>query len=642
MTIAIAGNPNCGKTVIFNALTGCNQKVGNWSGVTVDRKQGCFTKNGENFTVVDIPGIYTLHTATEDASLDERIACQYLLSGDVDLIINVIDASNLERHLYLTAQLLEMNLPMVIVLNMSDIAKRRGIHIDTEKLSKQLGCQVLPMVANRRKGIEQLREAIAAGKHEIAAPIQYPFAASIRAAIDELCQSITANNSEWLARRLLESDHLAESLVDKSVHQLSQQLQSSIKQEQGEPVDLLIADARYQWVDTIVHSCSEKRKTTKQTVTELVDKVVLNRFLGVPIFLFVMYATFFFAINVGGAFQDFFDIGSTTIFIDGLSHVLTSVHSPTWLTAVLANGLGKGINTVITFTPVIGGMFLFLALLEDSGYMARAAFVVDRLMRAIGLPGKAFVPLIVGFGCNVPTVMATRTLGSKRDRILTVMMAPFMSCGARLAIFAVFVGAFFNHGGQNIIFLLYIIGIVVAILTGLLLRFTLLRGEAAPMPTELPTYHAPHPFSVLRSTWHRLKMFLKKAGRFIIPICMLIGALNVVSIHGKLLHGEANQESLLSGAGKLVTPVFRPMGLKQENWPATVGLFTGLLAKEVVVGTLNTLYSQVGHLHQEKQDFSFWGGLKAAADSVPDNLSQLPAALKNPVLASLTDIAFGD
>jgi ferrous iron transport protein B len=633
MTIAIAGNPNCGKTVIFNALTGSTQKVGNWSGVTVDRKQGCFTKNGQDYTVVDIPGVYALHTATEDASLDERIACEYLLSGNVDLIINVIDASNLERHLYLTAQLLEMNIPMIIALNMSDIAKRRGIHIDTEKLSQQLGCQVIPMVASRHKGIEQLQHAVT-GIHDAPKAIQYPFGSSIQAAIDTLSQAVKTDNAEWLALRLLEGDCLAESLVDQSTYQLSQQLQSSISQEQGEPVDLLIADARYQWVDQLVQTCSEQRKTSKQTITELVDKVVLNRFLGVPIFLFVMYATFFFAINVGGAFQDFFDIGSTTIFIDGLSHVLNLAHSPTWLTAVLANGLGKGINTVITFTPVIGGMFLFLAILEDSGYMARAAFVVDRLMRAIGLPGKAFVPLIVGFGCNVPTVMATRTLGSKRDRILTVMMAPFMSCGARLAIFAVFVGAFFNHGGQNIIFLLYLIGIVVAILTGLLLRFTLLRGEAAPMPTELPTYHAPHPISVLRSTWHRLKMFLKKAGRFIIPICMLIGALNVVSIHGKLLHGEANQESLLSGAGKIITPAFEPMGIKKENWPATVGLFTGLLAKEVVVGTLNTLYSQVGHLHQTKDDFSFWDGLKTAADSVPNNLSQLPAALKNPILAS--------
>jgi ferrous iron transport protein B len=255
-------------------------------------------------------------------------------------------------------------------------------------------------------------------------------------------------------------------------------------------------------------------------------------------------------------------------------------------------------------------------------------------MRAIGLPGKAFVPLIVGFGCNVPTIMAARTLGSERDRILTVMMAPFMSCGARLAIYAVFVGAFFKTGGQNVIFLLYLSGILVAVLTGLLLRYTVLREDSTPMTTELPTYHAPHLSSVIRATWHRLKMFLKKAGRFIIPICMLIGALNAVSLDGKLLHGDANQDSILSSAGKLITPIFEPMGIKKENWPATVGLFTGLLAKEVVVGSLNTLYTQVGHLHQQQDKFNFWGGLKAAVYSVPQNLSGLPKALENPVLAS--------
>ncbi len=633
MTIAIAGNPNCGKTVIFNALTGSHQKVGNWSGVTVDRKQGNALINQKNYTIVDLPGVYALHTTEHDASMDEKIACDYLLSGDVDLIINVIDASNLERHLYLTAQLLEMNIPMIIALNMSDVAKRRGIIIKLKQLEQALGVAVIALVANRHKGLDALRQAISLPTHTPKRPL-YPLPAPVKTALAQLTAVIAQPNAQWLALRLLENDALAAEKVNKAVYEKAQQTKNTLMIEQNESVDLLIADARYQWVSDTIAQCKDEHNTFKQSATQLIDKIVLNRFLGIPIFLFIMYLTFFISINIGGAFQDFFDIGSTTIFIGGLSHVLNVIHSPIWLTAILANGFGKGINTVITFIPIIGAMFVSLAILEDSGYMARAAFVVDRFMRAIGLPGKAFVPLIVGFGCNVPTIMATRTLGSQRDRILTTMMAPFMSCGARLAIYAVFVGAFFKHGGQNIIFLLYLTGILVAILTGILLRFTVLRDDPVPTTTELPTYHAPHIQSVLRASWFRLKMFLKKAGRFIIPICMLIGALNAVSFNGKLLQGQANQDSILSGVGKFITPVFEPMGIKKENWPATVGLFTGLLAKEVVVGSLNTLYTQVGNVQHQQEQFQFWHGLKAAVYSVPQNLSGLPQALENPILAS--------
>ncbi|MGB8807648.1 MAG: ferrous iron transport protein B, partial [Candidatus Rickettsiella isopodorum] len=285
----------------------------------------------------------------------------------------------------------------------------------------------------------------------------------------------------------------------------------------------------------------------------------------------------------------------------------------------------------ISFIPVIGAMFLFLSLLENSGYMARAAFVVDKLMGAIGLPGKAFVPLIVGFGCNVPTVMATRTLASPRDRILTVMMAPFMSCGARLTVYTLFVAAFFPQGGALIIFALYGLGILTAIFTSLLLRSTTLKAEITPMILELPTYHWPHWGTIFRSTWQRLKLFLFKAGRFIIPICMLIGFFNTISIHGKLITGEANQHSLLSSIGKTVTPIFAPMGIQSDNWPATVGLATGLLAKEVVVGTLNTLYSQVGQLTEQADQSTLRDELKTAILSIPKNLHALGKTLINPM-----------
>ncbi len=357
---------------------------------------------------------------------------------------------------------------------------------------------------------------------------------------------------------------------------------------------------------------------------------MLNRWLGIPLFLLVMYSMFFFAINFAGIFQDFFDIASTTIFVDGFSHLLHALHAPQWLIAILAVGIGKGINTTVTFIPVIAGMFLFLSFLEDSGYMARAAFVVDRLMQAMGLPGKSFIPLVVGFGCNVPAIMSARTLENPRDRILTVMMSPFMSCGARLTIFAVFVSAFFPHGGQNIVFLLYLIGILCAIITGFIVRHTLLSGQSSPLLMELPAYHAPRLGLLLQNTWMRLKGFVFRAGRLIVPICVLIGALNAMTM--------SNGHSILANLGEWLTPIFSPMGIHQNNWPATVGLLTGILAKEVVIATLNTLYTQVGHLAVWKETgFHFWAGMQQALQSIPNNIGSLADAFKNPILATAKD-----
>ncbi len=636
-TIAIIGNPNCGKTVIFNALTGSRQKVGNWAGVTVDRKSGTYEYKGINLTVVDLPGVYSLSVTEGHTAQDERIACEYILSHQADVIVNVIDASNLERNLYLTAQLLEMQVPIVIALNMMDIAQRRGIHIDTELLAQTIGCPVVSLVANKGSGIKLLQYEIFQA-HAKPHRVNYELPASVQQAFQHLCIFVRHKAAKydcaWFAQRLLEEDALALELIDEKTRQEVQLWREQIQQAELQESDLLFANARSQWAMNLSNKIIQQKRFFKSTLTELIDQVVLNRWLGIPIFFLVMYVMFFFAINIGGAFQDFFNISSTTIFIKGLSHVLAAIDLPNWTIAILANGVGKGINTTITFIPVIGGMFLFLSFLEDSGYMARAAFVVDRLMRAIGLPGKAFVPLIVGFGCNVPAVMATRTLGSQRDRIVTIMMSPFMSCGARLAIYALFVSAFFPHGGQNIIFILYLVGVVTAILTGVLLRMTHLRGHYTPLVLELPAYHIPHLRVILRSSGQRLKMFLLKAGKFIIPVCIIIGLLNGVSTSGKLIEGEAGQHSLLSAIGKAVTPVFAPLGLQHDNWPATVGLATGILAKEVVVGTLNTLYSQVGDIQYQEKEFDFVGGLQDAVMSIPKDLVQLSDAWKNPVLAS--------
>ncbi|HSW93384.1 MAG TPA: Fe(2+) transporter permease subunit FeoB [Gammaproteobacteria bacterium] len=636
LSIGLVGNPNSGKTTVFNALTGGRQRVGNWPGVTVERKTGSFEQNNVRVNVVDLPGTYSLTTVSESSSIDERIACDYILNHNADLIINVLDASNLERNLYLTLQLIEMRVPMIIALNMMDIVEQRGMNIIIDKLEKNLNGVVVPLSAQKGKGIKELKQAIlnysASNKKQ---NLLIHTEEKIRSAIQTISNQLHhAKNPEWLAIRLLEEDVYARSLVDASLLPIVAEQQKHIREALSEDPDILLADARYRYIQNIMKKCVEKNAEPHTSKSTWLDHIILNRVLGIPIFLGVMYCLFFFSINIGGAFQDFFDIGSDTIFVQGGEWLFTHLQFPTWLTALLADGIGKGINTTITFIPVIGALFLFLAFLEDSGYMARAAFVVDRLMRALGLPGKSFVPMIVGFGCNVPAVMATRTLENKRDRILTVMMSPFMSCGARLAIYAVFTAAFFPSGGQNIVFMLYLVGILMAVLTGFLLRKTVLKGDPAPLVMELPPYHVPHLKTVLLHAWQRLKGFVFRAGKLIVPICILIGALNAWNLDGSVNGGDGSANSMLSVIGRAVTPIFAPMGIDQTNWPATVGLVTGVLAKEVVVGTLNTIYSQVGHLASHSPDgFHFWGGLQDAVKSIPANLAQLGHALSNPVLA---------
>lgn len=640
LTIGLVGNPNCGKTSLFNALTGAHQHVGNWPGVTVERITGICNIQHQQYDIIDLPGTYSLITASESASLDERIACETILNGDIQLIVNVLDASNLERNLYLTLQLIEMRRPMIIVLNMMDVALKRKLQVDLALLQKTLRCPVIAMEAHQARGVKELKRAIVAmfdAGGELMGHTDKPRYDVLAGDIFALASHIThpTVDKAWLAMRLLEGDVFAEQFVSEEVKSRATKIKNNSRQTLGEDPDILFADARYQRIQKLIANCVNTDKKLTQTKTSRIDNIVLNRVLGIPVFLSIMYCMFLFTINVGGAFQDFFDIGSNTLFVQGFGHLLSAWHVPDWLTAILANGVGRGINTTLTFIPVIGAMFLFLSFLEDSGYMARAAFVVDRLMRALGLPGKSFVPMIVGFGCNVPAVMATRTLDNKRDRILTVMMSPFMSCGARLAIYAVFTAAFFPVGGQNIVFALYLIGIIMAMLTGLVLRKTILKGEPAPLVMELPPYHLPHIKTVMRHTWQRLKGFVFRAGKLIIPICVLIGLLNTLNVDGTLNSGEGDVHSLLSQVGSAVTPIFAPMGIHQDNWPATVGLMTGVLAKEVVVGTLNELYTQIGHLSTlHATGFQLWHGLHEALMSIPQNLSLLSASFTNPVVSN--------
>ncbi|MES9846086.1 MAG: ferrous iron transport protein B, partial [Candidatus Sedimenticola sp. 6PFRAG5] len=391
--IALGGNPNCGKSAIFNALTGIRQKTGNWPGVTVDRKEGRLRFEGEEFTIVDLPGIYSL----DAASLDEQVTRDYLLSRDASLIVNVIDASNLERNLYFTVQLREMGIPMVIALNMMDVARNRGIKVDIEQLSRELGCPVVPVVATTGEGLPALKRQmkLTAGD-EHALNFEVAHEDTVEQAITELEPHFEGSsdraNHRWLSLKLLEGDEHACSLVDKEVEELADRWRKMITDRAGEEADIHIADARYGHAHALTQRVTREKGKLGRTLSDQIDKVVLNRIAGIPIFLAVMYLMFMFTINVGGAFIDFFDIAVGAVVVDGLGGWMRSVGSPEWLTVLLAEGVGGGIQVVSTFIPIIACLYLFLSILEDTGYMARAAFVMDRAMRAIGLPGKAFVP----------------------------------------------------------------------------------------------------------------------------------------------------------------------------------------------------------------------------------------------------------
>jgi ferrous iron transport protein B len=641
--IGVVGNPNCGKTTLFNALTGSRQRVGNWPGVTVDRKSGEYIHNGKKIKVVDLPGIYSLSAA----SADEAVARDYILSGEADLIVNIVDASNLERNLYLTVQLLEMKAPLLIALNMMDAAHERRIEIDIPLLSERLGCPVVPLVASRGKGVNELRTEISRRASENARPaLEVIYPEEIEEALDELIPLVREAgldkkmNPRYAAVKLLEGDEWIGALAGDRALESRDGCLKKIEDKLDEEADILLADTRYSLIRRLTREAVTMGSRVGKTVSDKIDRIVLNRAMGIPVFLIAMYLMFMVTINLGGAFIDFFDILVGTVFVDGFGALLAAMGSPEWLTTLLAGGIGGGIQTIATFIPPIGFMFLCLCLLEDSGYMARAAFVMDRFMRFIGLPGKAFVPMLVGFGCNVPAIMATRTLENQRDRTLTIMMNPFMSCGARLPVYALFAAAFFPTGGQNLVFGLYLMGIGFAVLTGLVLKNTLLKGDATPFLMELPPYHRPTFKGVVLRAWDRLRTFIFRAGKIIIPVVVILSFLNSMGTDGSFGNEDSNN-SVLSAIGKSITPVFSPMGLDQENWPATVGIFTGIFAKEAVVGTLDALYGQMDAAAAgssgDEQPFDFLGGITEAFLSIQDNLMGMADTALDPLGLSIGD-----
>lgn len=622
--IALLGNPNAGKTTLFNLLTGARQRTGNWPGVTVERKEGHCRLLDEELHVVDLPGTYSLDFS--DTSADEAVARKFVQQHPEHLYINIVDASTLERGLYLTLQLRELNVPMIVLLNMMDVAERRGRQVDAQALHERLGCPVIPVSLRNDKDLVPVHHAIC---HYIPSSSTVHFDIPYHHSVETAIQHIQAQAQDIGRADALFA--LQTCKVEKSIYTLHRK----IEDESGEDLDFLLADARFDLATRMAQEVVHERGKISRTLSDKADRWVLGTWTGIPIFLVMMYLLFLFSINLGGAFIDFFDIALQTIAVDGVRHALGSF-APEWLITLLADGLGGGLQVVATFIPIIAALYLFLTLLEESGYMARAAFVMDQFMRKLGVSGKAFVPLIVGFGCNVPAIMATRTLDSQRERILTVLMAPFMSCGARLAVYALFAAAFFHGGGgQNIVFLLYLTGIAFAILTGLIMRKTLLQGGADHFVMEMPTYQIPGLRNILLNTWNKLKGFIVGAGKLIVIVVTIINVINSLGTDGSF--GNQNTEkSVLSATAKTITPMFSPLGIHQDNWPATVGIVSGLLAKEVVVGTLDALYGQIdatptNNASTQEQPYSLTTGLQAAFATIPANLGDALGKLADPL-----------
>ncbi len=636
--VAIVGNPNSGKTTLFNGLTGSNQRVGNWPGVTVEKTIGYLTLEDFEFEIIDLPGIYSLSSD----SIDEKIARDFIIKREYDAIINILDSSNLERNLFLTLNLLEMKVPVILVLNKIDIVKKNNKEIDPKLLSELIGLQVVAINSTKKEDVEYLKKMlpILLEKTNLS-NVKIPYHNEIEVIINkwrDILEDLAGEmnvSSRWIAIKILEKDELIVEKVTKLGILTKEDLDEiyiDIENILKDSTEVLIFTEKYAFIKGLVKQITKVRGENFN-ISDKIDKIVMNKILGIPIFLGIMYFMFLVVINLGGAFVDFFDIFFGTIFVNGFRNLLTFLKFPEWSISFFADGIGAGIQTVSTFIPIMFLMFFMLSLLEDSGYMARAAFVMDRFMRFIGLPGKAFVPLIVGFGCTVPAVLSTRTLESTRERFLTVFMAPLMSCSARLPVYALFGVIFFGENAGIVTFSLYIVGILIAILTGLFLKKTLFKGEANYFVMELPPYNTPRLKHIFIRSWIRLNSFIKRAGINIIVVVTLLGFLNTIKI--------SNEQTVLAEIGKTITPVFEPMGVEKENWPATVGLFTGIFAKEAIIGTLNSLYSQLEFQKQngtqseednsEEESFDFWGQIKEAFLTIPENLKGIVNSFLDPL-----------
>jgi ferrous iron transport protein B len=647
-TVAVIGNPNSGKTTLFNGLTGARQHVGNWPGVTVERKSGLYRYDNKAVNVVDLPGIYALDVSDTATSLDEKIARDYVLSQQADLIINIVDTSHLEHNLYLTTQLLEMRLPMLVVLNNMDDATGRDIKIDSDEIARRLDCPLVSLMATRADQVRALKSAVnrlLAAKTPSNFAVDYPLA--VKAALDRLAPLVEQQldnrfgDARWFAVKLLEQDGFALDHADPLLTGTAAQLRREIEEQAGDEADVLIVDSRYGFISSLVKETLTRKSELGRNLSDKIDNVILNRFLGIPIFLGMMYLMFTFTIKLGRAFKPFFNDLAQALFVDGMGHFLALLDSPQWLIMLIAQGVGNGIREVAAFVPILGFLYLFISVLEESGYMARATFAMDRFMRVLGLPGKAFVPMILGFGCNVPAMLATRTLERPRDRLLSILLNPFMTCGARLAVFTLFAAAFFPDNGGLVVFILYLIGVVFAVLTALLLKSTFLKEEFSLVMMEIPNYHIPKLKNVLINSWTRVKAFVVRVGKIIITMVVLLNILSSLGTDGSYKPNNI-ENSVLSAAGRSVTPALAPLGVREDNWPATVALFSGVLHKVVVISTLKTIYAQDAQPASVKPAFDLGDAVKRALMTIPMGLKKMfgtgpqsQAAGQDPFVAAL-------
>lgn len=609
MRIALAGNPNSGKTTIFNSLTGTRQKVGNWPGVTVEKKEGDIHKFGYDIKIIDLPGTYSL----TPFSIEEIVARDFILDENPDVVIDIIDASNLERNLYLANQLRELDCKVMFALNMADVARSRGLKIDAAKLSELLGVPVVFTVGNKNEGLDDLLKAavdLANSPLVIPEERKVRYSKEIDTAITELKATIREHidpafpyNPRWTAVKLLEDDKIIKQRLNEKSGPSGQVilakagvLRGRLSKFFNDDPEIVMTDERYGFIAGIIKEVQSSSTRQRVDMSRSIDLVLTNRFLGFPIFIFFIWAMFQATFTLGAYPMAWIDAG-----VGHLSGFVATLLPDSLLKDLIVDGIIAGVGSIIIFLPNILILFFCIALFEDTGYMARAAFLMDKIMHLIGLHGKSFIPMLMGFGCSVPAIIATRSLESRKDRILTILITPFMSCSARLPVYIVLAGTFFAAQAGTVIFGIYLFGIVAAIATGRLFRTVLLRGEDAPFVMELPPYRVPMVKNLMIHMWDRAKMFLKKMGGIILVGSIVIWTLSnfpryeapegvtpETTVQNAVLQAE---NSYIGKVGKAIEPLFAPIGI---DWRGSVALLTGFVAKEIVVSTMGVLYAADG------------------------------------------------
>lgn len=603
--VALAGNPNCGKTTLFNGLTGATQYVGNWPGVTVEKKEGKY-KEDKDIKITDLPGIYSLSPYT----LEEVVSREFLLNGNVDVVLNIIDGSNLERNLFLTTQILELGIPTVVAINMLDVIEKRKDTIDYKKLSEELGCPVLPIFALKNTGIKELMAQVkkAAGTKFSAKNI---YAGKVLNALNtietSLPTSIDTNRRFFYAVKLFERDDKIEAAIKTSA---DASVIEACEKSMDDDSESIITDARYTYITSVIKDCYKKGSKEVLTTSDKIDRIVTNRVLALPIFALVMWFVYYISVTtVGTIVTDWTnDVLFGEIIPPAVDSFLTSIQCADWLHGLIVDGIIGGVGAVLGFVPQMLVLFFFLAILEDCGYMARVAFIMDRIFRKFGLSGKSFIPMLIGTGCGVPAVMASRTIESDRDRKMTIMTTTFIPCGAKMLIIGLIAGAIF-HGASWVAPSAYFVGMAAVIVSGIMLKKTkLFAGDPAPFVMEMPAYHMPRAVNVLRSMWERGSSFIKKAGTIILLSTIVLWFLQGFGWEkGAFGMVDDIDHSILSSIGQTFAWIFSPLGW--GDWKAAVASVTGLIAKENVVATFGQLY---GFAEVAEEGNEFWGQLSAS------------------------------